>query len=99
LQASVRAAALEERAAERHALAIEAQRKLQELRSEYVAIRRRTLLAYVGLAFIAGLTISIALPWVLQTFGSLGVYVVPAAAGAAAVVVGVNWLRHAGWLS
>jgi hypothetical protein len=98
LLSSVRAAALEDQAAVRRALAGEAQRKLNELRTEYVEVRRRTLAAYVGLAFVAGVMMAIALPWILQTFGSLGMYVVPMAAGVAGIAVGLTWLRHAGWL-
>jgi len=98
LQASVRATALADRSAARQALASEAQRKLNELRTEYVALRRRTLAACLGVAFMAGGLVALALPWILQTFGSLGVYVVPTAAAAAGVAVGLTWLRHAGWL-
>jgi hypothetical protein len=50
----------------------------------------------VGIAFLAGVAMATALPWILQTFGSLGVYVVPTAAAASAVAVGLSWLRHAG---
>jgi hypothetical protein len=98
LQASVRAAALADRSAARQALASEAQRKLTELRTEYVAVRRRTLAACLGVAFLAGGLVALALPWILQTFGSLGVYVVPTAAAAAGVAVGATWLRRAGLL-
>jgi hypothetical protein len=96
LLASVRSAALEDQAESRQALAREAQLKLHELRSAYVAVRRRTLVLCVGVAFFAGVVMAAALPWLLQTFGSLGVYLVPTAAAAAAVAVGLSWLRHAG---
>jgi hypothetical protein len=98
LMASVRASALEDQAAMRQALASEAQRKLNELRAEFIEVRRRTLVAYIGLAFIAGVIMAIVLPSILQSFGSLGVYVVPAVAGMAGLAVGLNWLRRTGWL-
>jgi len=98
LMASVRASALEDQAAMRQALASEAQRKLNELRAEFIELRRRTLGAYIGLAFVAGVIMAIVLPPIFQSFGSLSVYVVPAVAGIAGLAVGFNWLRRAGWL-
>ena len=98
LQARVRTAAFADRSAARQALASEAQRELTELRTEYVAVRRRTLAACLGVAFLAGGLVAFALPWILQTFGSFGVYVVPTVAAAAGVAVGASWLRRAGLL-
>jgi hypothetical protein len=79
-------------------LARDAQHKLDELRADFVEVRRRTLGAYIGIAFVAGVITAIVLPSVLQTFGSLGMYAISGVAGAAGLAVGLSWLRRAGWL-
>lgn len=65
----------------------EYRQRMALMRSEFVRVRWRTLAVLLAAAFVAGGAVTVAMPFLVETFGTYGAYVGPGAL--ALVAVGV----------
>jgi hypothetical protein len=83
--------------ASRMALAAEHARQLADLKSGYVSLQRRTLGTMIGAAFATGALVAVAMPWIREQFGDVGLFAVPMAGATVGIVIGAaSWLRRTG---
>lgn len=80
------------------------QRDLQQiLQSDSIQLRWWTLGYLIGGAFVAGIGITIGMPWIRATFGANGdIVILGSWAGVSLVIGGVTWVRRYGlpqWMS
>jgi hypothetical protein len=84
----------------RRRLQLEEATRLADLEAGYLRLRRRTLGTLVGGGFAAGAVLTLALPWLKQSFGSATPLLLGGLGAAIAVGIGVKaWLERDGRLS
>ena len=81
-------------AAERLELERQHQLQLTELRQGYVRLQLSTLGTWIGAAFMCGVAVTLAMPWLQATFGDYTTLAIPVAAGVFAVAIGANTLTQ-----
>lgn len=94
LRAAVQRAAEAPELPSRRALAAEYERQVADLRSGYVRLQWRTLGTLLGVAFVCGIGLTLAAPWIRGQFGDWGLIGMAGAGALAGIAVGArSWLR------
>jgi hypothetical protein len=72
----------------------EQRERLDELEAGYLRLRRRTLGNSVGGAFVAGVAVALALPWLRESFGEDAALVLSGVGTVAGLTIGVAFWAH-----
>jgi len=103
LQAAMARSGADDLATRRAMLERERREQLAVFRGDTVRLRRQTIAALLGGAFVGGVVVTAALPWIRATFGAHSGLVLPLVGAGIALLVGAaTWARRAGvpqWLS
>ena len=79
----------------RVAMEAEYRRQMSAMHEGYVRLQRRTLGTLIGVAFITGIGLTLAMPWLRANYGEMVLLVVPMAGALAGVVIGArSWLQR-----
>jgi hypothetical protein len=82
----------------RQALAAEYERQVAELRSGYVRLQWRTLGTLIGVAFVCGIGITMALPFIRAQFGGWSLLALAGGGALAGIAIGARSWRRTGAL-
>ena len=78
----------------RQALAAEYERQVADLRSGYVRLQWRTLGTLLGVAFVCGIGLTLAMPWIRAQLGDWAPLAVAGGGALAGIALGAHsWLR------
>ena len=94
LLAAVQRAGEPETLPSRQLLAAEYERQIAALRSGYVRLQWRTLGTLLGVAFVCGIGLTLAAPWIRAQFGDWGLLGMAGGGALAGIALGArSWLR------
>jgi hypothetical protein len=81
----------------RQAMAAEYERQVAEMRGGYVRLQWRTLGTLLGAAFVCGIGLTLAAPWIRAQFGDWGLLGMAGGGALAGIALGArSWLRPSG---
>lgn len=79
----------------RAAIEAEYRRQVSAMHEGYVRLQRRTLGTIIGVAFVTGIGLTLAMPWLRANYGDAVLLIVPAAGAVAGIVIGArSWLQR-----
>jgi hypothetical protein len=94
LTAAVQRAGESQALPSRQALAVEYERQVADLRSGYVRLQWRTLGTLLGVAFVCGIGLTLAMPWLRTQLGDWAPLAVAGGGALAGIAIGArSWLR------
>jgi hypothetical protein len=79
----------------RVALEADYRRQMSAMHAGYVRLQRRTLGTLIGVAFVTGIGLTLAIPWLRASYGDVVLLIVPGAGAVAGVIIGArSWLQR-----